>query len=179
MALFKQTSKESKRMTELVDKICKEFNIDQTVALHFINGELERIYNYKIRIDDTQLLQLENEIKKHIKTETELKQEVEKKEKLIQDTLIKIENMTSSVKQKSELLATEQEKVAQLQIKLNDLKAQLTNTDKKKKILDYDIMMKSHSIKEATDKSYKYLKLFLAVITILAIITFILLNYKK
>ena len=179
MEFFNQTSKESKRFSQFLDEISKEFNIDKNVALHFINGELERIYKYKLQIDDIQLSKLENEIKKYIKTETQLKEEVENKEKLIASATERINNLTTTLNEKTIALITQQEKVIQLQSKLTEIKNQLNNTDKEKRLLDYDIMMKSHLIKERNDKFYKYLKLFLTIITILAIITFILLNYKN
>ncbi len=180
MTIFMRTTKESIRFTEFLDRICKELNIDKSVALHFINYDLERICNDRFPIDNIQLSQLENEIKKRIKTETELQQEIEKKESIIKKISTRIDSLTSSLKEKTELLSTQEQKVSELQTKLNALKEQLKDTDKKKKLLDYDVMMKNHSVKEMNDKPFRYLKLFLVFISILAIIIVtILIYYKK
>jgi predicted nucleic acid-binding Zn-ribbon protein len=140
---------------------------------------LERIYNSRIRIDDTQLSHLENEVKKHTKTEADLKLGIEKKELLIRNLQTEIDNHTSSFEKKKELLVVKKQELIELQNKISQLNSSILEIEQQKKQTEYDIMMKSYSNTAKNDLSHKYLKIFLTIITILAIIIVTFLIYKK
>jgi chromosome segregation ATPase len=179
MTIFKEASKENKRFTELFEKICKELDLDKLIVMHFINQDLERIYNSRIRIDDTQLSHLESEVKKYMKTEADLKPEIGKKELMIRNLQTEIENNTLSLEKTNELLVVKKQELIELQNKLNQINSSLLEIEQQKKQSEYDIMMKNHSKTAKNDLSYKYLKIFLTIITILAIIIVTFLIYKK
>jgi chromosome segregation ATPase len=179
MTLFKEASKENKRFTELFDKICKDLDLDKLIVMHFINQDLERIYNSRIRIDDTQLSHLESEVKKYTKKEADLKSEIAKKELLSRNLQTEIENHTLSLEKKKELLVVKKQELIELQNKINQINSSLLEIEQQKKQTEYDIMMKNYSNTAKNDISHKYLRIFLTIITILAIIIVTFLIYKK
>jgi chromosome segregation ATPase len=178
-ALFKSKPTESKRFTKLVDAICKELHLDKKMVLYFINADLERVNKIVFPIQNIRLSELEVEIQKYVKSETELEQEIAKKNALLESRQNKIGNLRSSIDKKTRMLAEHEETIVQLQNKLDSLSKRLKEVEKKKKILSYDIMMKRHSVKETDNRTFQYLKLFLLLISILAVILAVFFILKK
>jgi len=179
MAMFKTKSIEEKQFTEIVDSLCKKLSIDKSVALHFINNDLTRIRNNIIVIDNIKLSKIENEIETHNKKEAELNKAIEEKETLLKKHAAKIESLSNLLREKNASLAKQEDNITLLQTKLDDLLRQIKNNEKEMKILDYDVMMKNHEVKEASDNFSKYLKIFLSIMTVIVVIVFVLLNYRR
>lgn len=179
MTLFKRTLKVEKQFSELITKIGTEMNIDNSIIIHFINNELERIYKLKLPTNETKLVELENEIRTKLKTEQELKQELSEKENQLKKITDKIEGFSSDIKTKTSLIELKQNELAELQSKLSEINSELSDIEKNKKKVEYDLMINSHSIKSKKDSSFKRLNLILFIMTIIAVIIAVLIILNK
>jgi len=180
MEFLKPRSKANKKLFDLITKICIELNIDESVAIHFISRDLERIYN-NVHIDDIKLNQLENEIKKQLQEETDLKQEIEKKEALIKNLAIKITVLSASCDEKAELLENRRQELFNLTKKVNELNSSLNEIEKQKKKSAYELIIKNHAIKTKSNSSFKKINIILSFFTVIAIIIaiFLILHKRK
>ena len=81
--------------------------------------------------------------------------------------------------EKEKILVEKKIQLGNFQNKINDLNSNLNSLEKEKKQIEYKIMMKSHSIKEKSNLSYKRIGLILTAFTVIAIIIAILLILNK
>ena len=179
MALFNSKPNENKRFAKLIDAICKELHIDKKTALSFINSDLERLSKMAFPIQNIRLSEIELEIQRGVKSEAELELKIKKKNDLIEAGQNRIGTLRSSIDRKTRLLAEQEQTIVKFQKKLDDLKTEEKKNEKKKDLLSYEVMMKRHSVKETDDRTFRYFKLFLSLITILAVILAAFFMLKK
>ncbi|MBD1364569.1 hypothetical protein IDJ77_12185 [Mucilaginibacter sp. ZT4R22] len=173
------TTKSYKLFFDLITKISKDLNIDKSVTMYFVNSDLERIFNNKINIDRTKLVQLEIEVKTHIKSETEIQSEISKNNFLLESISKRIEESSVMLKTKIDSYQLKENELNVLNSKISDLNIRLKEIEQKIKIAKYDVMVKGHSLKEQSDLTYKYLKIFLVIATILGVLIATFLIYRN
>ena len=163
-------SKYTKKIDQLIKAISKELEIEESFILHFITVDLENIYNSKVAIHRLQLNTLRNEFDLLLKRERQLKNSIDETTRQIENTSSGINIFVNKIKEKTKLLEQRKNELETLHKKLDEIEMEIASIENQKKHIEYNSMMKSHSIKEKSDKSFKYIKLYLTLITIVAII---------
>lgn len=179
MDLFKRGSKEAKRFSELIDMICNDLNVDKLVVLHFINNDIVRIYNNG-QIEKIKLNQLEKELEKHLQTEAGIKNKINETGAQI-DALVTRQNaLASSLNEKVNSLNTRQKELSGLEAKLREINTKLQEAEKQKKQVEYEVIIKNHTLKSKSSPSFKKVGVALSVLTGIAIlIAIFLILYKR
>ncbi len=173
------TYRQNRQIAALVDKLSKETGVEKSVVLHFLYTDLERIYNNKIQVHTASLKIIETEFKELLSKEQQLIKARDKKTNDFKTAQSKIAELTAEFEQKSNQLTEVQDQLTELRKRLTSLSSELTGLEKEKKHVEYKTMMKSHSIKEKSDFSFKKLGWILTAFTIIAIIIATLLILKK
>jgi len=173
------TYKQNRQLNNLIDKISTETGVEKSVIVHFLLVDLNRIYTDKIFIHAAKLKSTEHDFFDLSQKEKQLLQKIEKRDKEISESQ-KIINELNSRIETTQLKYTEiQEALKELRNKYNDLNLNLSTLEKEKKQVEFNVMMKSHSIKEKYDVHFKTIGWILTGFTILGIIIAIILILKK
>ena len=163
-------SKYNKKIDQIIKSMAKELEIDESFILHLMCSDLENIYNNKIVVHHLRLNSLRNEYDVLKIREKQLKNSIEEKNKQIENASSGISGYLNKIKEKTNQLEQQKNELEILKKKFSEIEMEYASLEKQKKQIEYDIMMKSHSVKEKSDGSFKYIKLYLTLITIVAII---------
>lgn len=173
------TYRQNRKIAALVDQLSKETGVEKSVVFHFLYTDLERIYYNKIHVHTASLKSTETEFRELLFKEQQLTDAIDKKATDFKTALNHISQLTSDLEQKAKQLSDVQNQLTELRNKLTDLSFNLAGLEKEKKQVEYKIMMKSHSLKEKSDYSFKKIGWILTAFTIIAIIIATLLILNK
>jgi len=173
------TYRQNRQIAALVDKLSKETGVEKSIVLHFLYTDLERIFSNKIQVHTASLKSTETEFRELLLKEQKLIAAIDKKASDFQTTQKHISQLTAEFEQRTKQLSEVQNQLTELRSKLTDLSSNLAGLEKEKKQVEYKTMMKSHSIKEKSDFSFKKLGWILTAFTIIAIIIATLLILNK
>lgn len=173
------TYRQNRQIDALVDKLSKESGVEKSVVLHFLYTDLERIYNNRIQVHIASLKCTETEFKELLLKEQELIKAIDKKANDFKTVQKHILQINADYEQKTKQFSEVQIQLTELRSKLANLSSNLAGLEKEKKQVEYKTMMKSHSIKEKSDFSFKKLGWLLTAFTIIAILIAILLTLNK
>lgn len=137
--------------------------------MHFINTDLERLYQEKLPIHSLRLGFLDAEMAKLADRENALLEELRAKETHLQAASSRIDTGSVSLKKKSEHLEKVLEDIKVLELRIAELDASIRDASLTKRHREYDFMMKSHRQRELTDKASQVTRAMLLIFTLIAI----------
>jgi len=179
MNFSQSSSKHTREISLLVDKLSKETGVEKSIVYYFLINDLERIFKEKIQIHLAKLNCLETEFNELNHADQLLIQKITRKENEISIIQQKTTELKQKIQQNENQLSSLQVELADLTKKFNEINKILTSANNEKKQIEYDVMMKNHSLNEKTNFSFKKLGLALSIFTIIAIIIALILILKK
>lgn len=163
------TYKEKRRFASNVSRISAALGLETSVVLHFINGDLDRIYRERVQAHQLRLQELDAEIQRTRGDEAVLAAELKKKERLLTEASSHLARLCTSLSTKSESLDETLKEVDKLRSRLAEVDASLRDTERTRSQLEYDLMMKTHRQRERHDASARANRIFLAILSLLAV----------
>lgn len=179
MNFSQSNSNQNRKISLLIGKLSKETGVDKSIVYYFLINDIERIYTEKIQIHLTKLNSLETEFNELNQADQLLIQRIKKKENEISIIRQKTTELNQKIQLNENQLSSLQVELANLHTKLSEITKNLVSANNEKKQIEYNLMMKNHSLNEKTNFSFKKLGWGLSIFTIIAIIIALILILKK
>jgi len=163
------TTTQKKTLATIVTRLSRATDLDEAIIVHFIIAELERLYHEGVRVHESRLSLLENEIQKRVQAERGIVASVRRKEEAFRVAAARLEKANATLDSKSAALTETLQELEVLRLKLAELDATLARANKDRAEVQYSFMMKSHRSRGQTDTAERINRWILAIFTLIAV----------